>query len=82
MAKRAVDLKRLRELPIEERLKAVEDLWDSIADEDPDLAMPMTPSLIAELDRRLAEHESDPTAVVPWEQVRAELVTTLKRRRR
>jgi len=82
MAKRAVDLKRLRNLPIEERLKAVADLWDSIAEEDPDLAMPLTPALIEELDLRLAEHKADPTAVIPWEQVRDELVTTLRRRRR
>lgn len=55
------------------------DLWARLAQEDPDLAMPMTPSLIAELDRRLAEHESDLTAVIPWEQLRAELVTTVTR---
>jgi putative addiction module component (TIGR02574 family) len=82
MAKRAVDLSRLRDLPIEDRLKAVEDLWDSIAEEDPDLAVPLTPALLAELDRRLEEHRADPTGVVPWEQVRAELVVTLRRRRR
>jgi putative addiction module component (TIGR02574 family) len=27
----------------------------------------------AELDRRMAEYERDPTAVVPWEQVKADL---------
>jgi putative addiction module component (TIGR02574 family) len=82
MAKRAVDLKRLRELPIEERIKAVSELWDSIVEEDPDLAIPLSPALMQELDQRLAEHNEDPTAVIPWDQVRDELVTTLRRRRR
>jgi putative addiction module component (TIGR02574 family) len=79
IAKRALDLSRLGDLPIEYRLKAVEELWDSIAAEDPDLAVPLTPALLAELDRRLEEHRVDPTSVVPWEQVRAELVVTLRR---
>ena len=48
---------KLRELPIEERIKLVEDLWDSIADDRK--ALPVTPELSAELDRRLAACEVD-----------------------
>jgi putative addiction module component (TIGR02574 family) len=81
MAKRSLDLRQLRRLPVAERLKAVEELWDSIADEKPELAVPLTPALVEELDRRLAEHGADPTSEIPWERVRDELLSTLRRRR-
>lgn len=46
---------QLRSLPIDERLKLVEDLWDSIAaDQD---ALPLTEEQRLELDRRLEAHE-------------------------
>lgn len=71
MAKRAVDFAKLRELPIAERLRLVEDLWDTIAAEAPDEALPVSPELQAELDRRLGDHRSDPTAAGPWEEIRS-----------
>ena len=40
-----------QELPIDERIKLVEDLWDSIAAEQK--ALPLTSEQMAELDRRL-----------------------------
>lgn len=48
---------KLRELPVEERIKLVEDLWDSIAEDRE--ALPVTPEQRAELDRRLAAYEID-----------------------
>ncbi len=48
---------KLRELPVEERIKLVEDLWDSIAEDRK--ALPITPEQRAELDRRLAAYEID-----------------------
>ena len=74
MATPAVDFEALRRLSISERLQLVEDLWDTIAQEAPDAALPVTPELAAELDRRLAEHEANPGAAIPWETVRAELL--------
>jgi putative addiction module component (TIGR02574 family) len=47
----------LRELPIEERMKLVEDLWDCIAEGRK--ALPVTPEQMAELDRRLKAYEVD-----------------------
>lgn len=82
MARRVLDMKRLRELPVQERLQAVEDLWDSIVADDPDMAVPLTPALIEELDRRLAEHETSPGATIPWEKVRDELRASMQRRRK
>ena len=48
---------KLRELPVEERIKLVEDLWDSIAADKK--ALPVTPEQRAELDRRLDAYEMD-----------------------
>lgn len=47
----------LRELPVEERMKLVEDLWDSIAEDRK--TIPVTPEQKAELDRRLKAYEVD-----------------------
>jgi putative addiction module component (TIGR02574 family) len=74
MASPTCDLNALRRLSIAERLQLVEDLWDSIAQEAPDEAFPMTPELAAELDRRLAEHEAHPEAARPWEEVRRRIL--------
>jgi len=47
----------LRKLPLDERIRLVEDLWDSIAADRG--ALPLTPEQRAELDRRLAAYELD-----------------------
>lgn len=74
MATPAFDFEALRRLSVSERLRLLEDLWDSIAEDAPDAALPVTPELAAELDRRLAEHEASPEDVVPWEVARARLL--------
>ena len=56
-------------LSVDERLTLVEDIWDTIATDSS--ALPLTDTQRAELDRRLAEHESSPEDVIPWEEVRA-----------
>ena len=48
---------KLQELPVEERIKLVEDLWDSIAADQQ--ALPLTAEQRAELDRRLDAYEAD-----------------------
>ncbi len=45
------------QLPVEERIKLVEDLWDSIAADRQ--ALRLTPGQKAELDRRLNAYEID-----------------------
>ena len=51
-----------------ERLELVEELWDSIADEDQ--ALELTPEQREDLDRRLAEADADSTGGSSWEEVR------------
>jgi putative addiction module component (TIGR02574 family) len=62
-------------LPARERIRLAQELWDSIipeAEADPDLLL-LSEEQIQELERRLAEHERDPGAAIPWEEVRAHL---------
>ena len=47
----------LRTLPIDERIRLVEDIWDSIAADQ--AVLPMTDEQRAELDLRLDAYESD-----------------------
>lgn len=60
----------LARLSFEEKLSLVQDLWDSLAADA--AARPLNDALKAEIDRRLAAHEADPDAAIPWEQVEAE----------
>jgi len=46
-----------RDLPVEQRIQLVEDLWDSIAVDQESL--PLTEEQRAELDRRLDVYEAD-----------------------
>jgi len=48
---------KLQDLPLDERIKLVEDIWDSIAAEQDNL--PLTESQRQELDRRLDAFEVD-----------------------
>jgi putative addiction module component (TIGR02574 family) len=48
---------KLKQLPVEERIKLVEDLWDSIAADQQ--ALRLTAEQKAELDRRLDAYELD-----------------------
>ena len=57
-------------LPSAERIELAMDLWDSIAPED----MPLpSPEQMAEIERRWAEHQRDPSSAIPWEEVQARL---------
>ena len=66
---------KLRELPVEERIKLVEDLWDSIAEDRK--ALPVTPEQKAELDRRLEAYEVDKNRGRPAADVLADVYRRL-----
>jgi putative addiction module component (TIGR02574 family) len=70
----AVKLSELLELPVEERLKLVEALWESVA-ECPE-ALELTAAQKHELDRRLAAYEHDPAAGVPWAELKQRLLAS------
>ena len=58
-----------RGLSVDERLQLVGDIWDSIAEEanvNPDI-LPLTDAQKAELDRRIADYDADPSTGVPMD---------------
>jgi len=75
----AVSIKSLGldRLGLEERLSLAEQLWDSIAADSE--AVPLTGPQRVELDRRLADHETDPTDVMSWDEVRSSVNDQLNR---
>ena len=58
----------LFKLSTAEKLELVEELWDSIPEEDE--ALQLTPEQREDLDRRLAEADADRDGGVPWEEAR------------
>ena len=69
-------VKTLQQLPVVERLQAVEDLWDSIA-ADSQQPLGLSGEQRAELDRRLDDLEANPQDSLPWEKVRARIMAEL-----
>jgi putative addiction module component (TIGR02574 family) len=68
---------QVQELPLEEQLELVEALWDSIVERD--AVPPLTEAQMAELDRRLADDEANPSEAVSWDQVRADALKIIRR---
>lgn len=66
-----IELAEIRNLPVEERLELVAQIWDTIL-EEPE-ALPLSEELASELDRRLGEHRRDPEESVPWADVEREV---------
>ncbi|HEV7505692.1 MAG TPA: addiction module protein [Thermoanaerobaculia bacterium] len=60
------------ELPVAERIRLVELIWDSVA-AVPE-TVPVSDELKAEMDRRLSDFEANPEAGSPWEEVRERIV--------
>lgn len=73
-------IEQMRPMTTEEKRAFVEKVWEEYGEElgwiDPDL----TPEQAAELDRRLAEFETNPHAGTPLEQVEKELQQRFGRR--
>ena len=64
-----ITLDEVLQLPVPERIRIVEAIWDSIAD-TPE-AVELTDEQKAELDRRLDDLEKDPDSGSTWDEVRA-----------
>jgi len=63
-----VDIRPILDLPVSERLRVLEEIWESIAAEPN--SIPLSDAIKEELDHRLDEMEADPDSGVPWEEVR------------
>lgn len=65
-------------MSVEARIALAGAIWDSIAVEPH--APLLTDAQRQELQRRLADSEANPEDVVPWEQIRAEVLSRFRRR--
>jgi putative addiction module component (TIGR02574 family) len=68
------DFNYLLTLDVPQKLDLIGALWQSI--DDPSRQIPMPDSLIAELDRRKAAAERDPSLLVPWESIKKRIGLT------
>ena len=66
MSEPAIDVSKLSAA---ERLRLLEELWDSLGDKD----VPLTATQKAELDRRLDDLEREGPKGIPWEEVLSRL---------
>jgi putative addiction module component (TIGR02574 family) len=69
----ALDRETLDNLTTEGRLELIGILWDAITDSDPN--PPIPDWHMEELARRRGAAEADPDAGIPWEEVRANLIS-------
>lgn len=72
MDMKPINLTDVLALPIAERLKLIETIWDSIS-EIPE-AVHVSPAQQRELDRRLDDYLRDPASGSPWHEVKARIL--------
>lgn len=66
-----IDLDAIKRLSVSERVRLVQDIWDTLQPTADDL--PLTEEQREIIDRRLEEHQRDPDSAVPWEEVKTRL---------
>jgi putative addiction module component (TIGR02574 family) len=66
----SVTLAEIKGLSIDDRIRLVQAIWDSIEAESEQLTI--TESQKQELSRRMADHKANPDAVISWEAVKAQ----------
>jgi putative addiction module component (TIGR02574 family) len=62
----------IRSLPIDQRLSLVEQIWDSICEDQSQFEL--TQAQKADLDRRFAAHAAAPDGGASWQEVKASLL--------
>lgn len=69
-----INLASVLQLPVEDRIRLVEAIWDSVASEPEHVVL--EPWQAAELDRRLASFEIDPGEGLHWDEVKRRILGT------
>jgi len=67
-------LSQLLKLPAGDRAELAMALWESLSDQEREEELAFTEEQAAELDRRWAEHLTNPDSAVPWSDVRRKLL--------
>ncbi len=65
-------------LSIDQKIRLVGDIWDNIAKYHAE-SIELTDEQKIELDRRIADYESNPSNVISWEEVKASTIANLRR---
>jgi len=61
----------IRRLNVDARLQLIEEIWDTIAADEEQ--SPLSEALKEELDRRIADMESNPDDEMTWDEVKASI---------
>lgn len=67
----ATTLNQIKTLNLDDRIKLVQAIWDTIAEDQAD--MELTDAEKQEFDRRIAEHDADSDNVLTWEELKANI---------
>jgi putative addiction module component (TIGR02574 family) len=68
---------QLRELSVPERMELLDDVWASLIEQPDRVPVPEWHRQI--LDERIAAHERDPDAARPWDDVKSEIMSNLRK---
>ena len=69
-----LNLESVLQMPVDERIRIVEAIWDSVAREPAHVGLEAWQA--AELDRRIADFEANPDEGVPWDEVKRRILGT------
>lgn len=64
-------------LSAQDRMRLIEELWDSLGDAGSEAAIPDWHK--SELDARLAARDRSPVAAQPWDEVKADILASLRK---
>ena len=73
----SVILEQAKLLPVYERMKLAQEIWDSIETEPG--AVELSPEQRVELERRIEDFRHDPSGGIPWETIRDEALARIPR---
>lgn len=74
----ATTLAQAKTLSVDDRIRLVQAIWDSISHESEQLELTEVQQL--ELSRRLADHEANPQAVASWQDIKAQALSRARAR--
>ncbi len=66
-----IDMEAIKRLSVTERVRLAQDIWETLQPTAQEL--PLTKAQVDVLDRRLEEHQQDPSSAIPWDEVKARL---------
>ncbi len=80
----AVNIDDIKKLPTPEKLKLIDELWESVENdwEQYDSVEEESPEVIALLEKRLKEIESGAVKMIPWEEAKTMLLKKMTERRK